>query len=103
MDDTLRRIVGVISEESPAVRVVLFGSGARGDAGPQSDLDLLVVVPDGVHRRRTAQDLYERLRGIPASMDLVVVTLGDVARHLKSPGLILATELEEGVDLYAAA
>ena len=43
LDDLVRRIVEVAHPR----QIILFGSAARGDMGPQSDIDVLVVVPDG--------------------------------------------------------
>jgi uncharacterized protein len=54
LDDIVQRIVGAVQP----TRILLFGSAAQGRMGPDSDVDLLVVMPDGIHRRRTAQDIY---------------------------------------------
>jgi uncharacterized protein len=51
----LRRLVATIVETVQPQRIVLFGSGARGQFGQHCDLDLLVVMPDGAHRRQTAR------------------------------------------------
>ena len=50
----IERIVRAIVEEAHPRRVILFGSVARGEARDSSDIDLLVVIPDGTHRRKTA-------------------------------------------------
>jgi predicted nucleotidyltransferase len=47
-------IQGIVDEVRP-LRIIVFGSAARGEMQPDSDVDLLVVMPDGTHRRRTAQ------------------------------------------------
>ncbi len=52
LDDIIRRIVQTVKPE----RIILFGSAARGEAGPHSDIDLLVI-KSNVHRRRTAQNI----------------------------------------------
>ena len=52
IDDLVRRIVEVVHPR----RIILFGSAARGDMGPDSDIDILVVVPDGTHRRAGAPE-----------------------------------------------
>ncbi len=54
LDVLVRRVVASVHPE----RIVLFGSAARGEMGPHSDVDLLIVMPDGVHRRATAQRLH---------------------------------------------
>lgn len=98
IDEMVRRIVA----EAQPRRIVLFGSAARGDPRPDSDIDLLVIVPDGVHRRRTAQQLYRALRGIGVPYDIVVATEGDLERHGDVPGYVYRRALAEGRDVYAA-
>jgi len=98
IDEMVRRIVA----EAQPRRIVLFGSAARGDLRPDSDIDLLVIVADGVHRRRTAQQLYRALRGIGVPYDIVVATEGDLERHGDVPGYVYRRALAEGRDVYAA-
>ncbi len=70
--------------------------------GRNSDLDLLIVMPDGTHRRQTSRKIFRALRGIGVSKDLIVVTERDVAEHGNNPSLVLKPALEEGRELYAA-
>ena len=49
--------------------------------GPNSDLDVLVIMPDGTHRRRTAQEVYRRMWGFGFAKDIVVVTESDVREY----------------------
>jgi hypothetical protein len=74
----------------------------RSEAGPHSDLDLLVVMPDGVHRRRTAQVIYLGLNGIGIAKDIVVVTESDVRDYSDNPSLVLFPALREGREIYRA-
>ena len=53
-----------IVEAVHSLRTVLFGSAAHGKAEPGSAIDLLIVVPAGTHRGRTAQLLYRTINGI---------------------------------------
>lgn len=99
LDEIVRRIV----ETAHPHRIILFGSAARGDIVPDSDLDLLVVMPDGTHRRHTATEIFRSLRGIGFPKDVVVVTDGDVRDYRHNPSLVLRPALEEGIELYAAA
>ena len=102
MDEIVSRVVDrIISVASPS-RIILFGSLARGDSGPDSDLDLLVVVPPGRHRRKTAQAIYRNLVDIGTAVDVVVVTTVDLERYRDHPGMIIRTAVEEGRELYAA-
>ncbi len=100
--DALNTIVRRSVEIVQPVKIILFGSAARGNAGPNSDLDLLVVMPDGIHRRRTAQRLYSELSSVGVPFDLVVATVSDLAAHRDNPGLIYQTALKEGRTVYAA-
>ena len=60
LDEIVRRLVAAYRPE----RMYLFGSHARGDAGPDSDFDLLIIVPDDAEpRRRRSRLAYEALRG----------------------------------------
>jgi predicted nucleotidyltransferase len=83
-------------------RIILFGSAARGQMSPHSDLDVLVVMPDGTHRRRTAMGLYEALYGLGVPKDLVVVTESDVRMYSDNPSLVLYPAMREGRELYRA-
>jgi len=98
LDDLVRRIVEAVQP----LRIILFGSAARGEMTPDSDLDVLVVMPDGTHRRHTAQDLYQHMFGLPFSVDIVVATPTDLERHKDTIGLIYRTVLREGREVYVS-
>ncbi len=99
LDEVVRRTVAA----AHPVRIILFGSAARGAMGPDSDLDLLVVVRDGVHRRRTAQAIYKSLGGIGFAKDVVVATEGDIRQFGKNPSLVICPALSQGKEIYHAA
>ncbi len=98
LPDILRRIREVVAPK----KVILFGSAARGEMSANSDLDLLVIVPPGLHRRRTAQAIYQNLIGVGFAVDIIVVTEEDVALYREDLGMIIKPALEEGKLLYAA-
>jgi predicted nucleotidyltransferase len=99
LDELVQRIVQAIGPR----RILLFGSAARDDLGPNSDLDVLVIMPDGVHRRQTAQKIYRSLAGIGVSKDIVVVTESDVREYADNPSLVIYPALREGKELYSAS
>jgi predicted nucleotidyltransferase len=99
IDQVVARIVAAVQP----LRIILFGSAARGSAGPDSDVDVLVVMPDGTPRRKTAQHLQRALSGVPAGVDILVTTPAALAAHRDNIGLIYRTILREGKELYAAA
>jgi predicted nucleotidyltransferase len=96
--EIVRRIVRVAAPE----RIVLFGSAARGEAGPASDLDLLVIKPGRYHRGRLTEEIYLSLIGVGRAVDVVVVTPEDVERYRNAPALVIAPALREGRVIYAA-
>ncbi len=98
LDAVVERIVDAVHP----LRIILFGSAARGEVGPDSDVDVLVVMPTGTNRRQTAQYLHTRFFGLPVAVDVVVATPDDLERHRNNLGLIYHTILEEGRELYAA-
>ena len=65
-----------------------------------SDIDLLIVMPEGVHRRRTAQKLYREIKGLAVPFDIVVATAQDLERHKDNDGLIYKNALKEGIEVY---
>lgn len=97
--EVLRRLVEAYRRE----RVYLFGSAARGDAGPDSDFDLLLVVPDDApSQRRGSRLAYEVLRGTGTAADVLVCTRSyfDARLHLRAS--LPATVVREGVLPHAA-
>lgn len=84
-------------------RVYLFGSQARGDAGPDSDFDLLLIVPDNADPERQGSRLaYERLWGTGTAADVLVWTKSRFDARVHLPASLPATILREGHLLYAA-
>jgi len=98
LNELVQRIVMSVNP----LRVVLFGSAARGNMGEDSDIDVMVVMPNGTHRRHTAELLHHQFFGIPYGIDVVVATPSDLEKYRHSIGMIYSTILEEGLDLYAA-
>jgi len=98
LDDIIRRIVEVARPE----RIIMFGSAARGEMGPNSDLDLLVVKSNVEHRGRLTGDITMTLVGAGQAVDVIVATPEDVERYGESIGLVSRPALKEGKVVYAA-
>jgi predicted nucleotidyltransferase len=98
LEELTRRIVEAVHP----LRILIFGSAAAGDMGEESDLDLLVVMPEGTPRRQTCQFLHSQLFGFPSAVDILVTTPSLLERHRDNIGLIYHVILEEGKELYAA-
>nr|VFK17699.1 MAG: Nucleotidyltransferase domain-containing protein [Candidatus Kentron sp. LFY] len=94
LTENIVRLVGPL-------RIILFGSTARAESHAGSDVDLLVVMPEGAHRRHTAQFLYREIRGAGVPFDLIVAVPSDLERDKDNSGLIYKTILDEGREIYA--
>lgn len=94
--EAVRRIVEGFAPE----QIILFGSHARGTAGPDSDADLLVVMPVSGSRRRKAVEIDLALAEIGMPKDVIVVTPEEVERYRNVVGTIIYPALREGKVLY---
>jgi len=99
LDEIVQRIVDGFNPQ----RIILFGSWARRSAGPDSDVDLLVVMDVEGSKRKKATEIDIALVGIPVPIDLIVVTPSDVERSIDSLGSIIAPAMREGKVLYERA
>ena len=102
-DPQLAEVVRRLVEAYAPERIYLFGSTARGEAGPDSDYDLLLIVPDDAAPERKRSKLaYEQLWGTGTAVDVLVWTRSSFDRRLHLPASLPATVLREGKLLHAA-
>ncbi|MGH7771919.1 MAG: nucleotidyltransferase domain-containing protein [Candidatus Binatia bacterium] len=96
LQEIVRRIVEVARPE----KIILFGSAARGELGPNSDVDLLIVKSGKYNRSRLAGDIYMNLHGVGQAVDVIVVTPEDVERYRDTHCLVIKPALREGKEVY---
>lgn len=99
IDEMVRRIV----EEFDPERIVLFGSHARGDAGPDSDVDLLVVMPVKGSKRDMEIEVGVALHDIRIPKDIIVASPQEIESYGDIAGTIIRPALREGRTLYERA
>jgi predicted nucleotidyltransferase len=85
------------------VKIVLFGSRARGDSGPESDYDFLVVERDPKNRHDEMVRLRRALRGLGVPMDVMVVSERYAEEWGSVQNTMVHAALSEGRVLHAAA
>jgi uncharacterized protein len=95
--DIVKRVVKAARPE----KIVLFGSAARGEMGPDSDYDLLVIKGGKFNRHRVTTAIYHHLSG-EAAVDAVVVTPEEVERYRDTHCLVICPALREGKVVYEA-
>jgi predicted nucleotidyltransferase len=98
LNEIIRRIVAAAHPE----KIILFGSAARGEMGPDSDVDLLIIKRGEFHRGRMTDAIYMSMRGVGQAVDVILVTPEDVERYRESDALVIAPALREGRVVYAA-
>jgi uncharacterized protein len=93
IDEAGRRLAAA----APGAKVILFGSRSRGEARPDSDLDLLVIEPgEVVNRRAETSRLRRELRELRVALDVIVVSSKQADEWGDLKGSVLNDALREG-------
>lgn len=98
LDEIVHRIVEVANPE----RIILFGSAARAQVGPNSDVDLLVIKGGRYKYHNLLEKIYRSLCGVDAAVDVVLVTPEQVERYRDTHCLVIKPALREGREVYRA-
>lgn len=77
-------------------RVIVFGSYARGEAGPESDLDLLVIEPEVSAPRAESARLRRELRDLEVALDVIVVSARQAEKWADVAGTMVNEALQTG-------
>ncbi|MCX7018420.1 MAG: nucleotidyltransferase domain-containing protein [Candidatus Sumerlaeota bacterium] len=98
--ECLPEAIDRITRRFSPLRIILFGSWARGNARPDSDLDLLIVLPHVENKRHATIEILRSLNGLPLSKDVVVTTPEEITARGNLVGDVLRPALKEGITVY---
>jgi predicted nucleotidyltransferase len=96
IDEIVRRVVKQFHPE----KIILFGSHAKGTAGPDSDVDLLIIMPVSGSKREKQIEIGVALHDIRIPMDIIVTTPEEVERRKNLVGTVIRPALREGEIIY---
>jgi len=102
-ESALQQAVDRIAQRFDPDKIILFGSAARDQEGPDSDADLLVVMSVKGSKRQQAVQIDLALEGIPIPIDLIVATPEEVEKYRETIGTIIREAMHEGKVLYERA
>ncbi len=84
-----------LAAAAPNAQVILFGSHARGEAGPHSNIDVLVVEPEVANEAEESVRLHRILRILRMPADIVVISREYADRWSEVRGSLVHTALSE--------
>ncbi len=99
-DSVLAEIVNRLVSATHPERIILFGSRARGDYKPDSDVDLLIIGDSDLPRHRRTVPAYDALWGLGIPKDIIWYTPAEVTEWSGVPNHVVTRALAEGRVLY---
>ena len=96
--DLVRQIVDMVHP----LRIILFGSAASETMTADSDVDMLVLVPDGTPRQDVLDRIYRDVHSPTVPFDVLVASPATLDRHRDNIGLVYREILRTGRVVYAA-
>jgi predicted nucleotidyltransferase len=100
MDKLAERITKKIVEEIHPDQVILFGSRARGEAGPESDVDIAVVYSGTKTKREIQKEINQLFHRRDFSMDVFVITPEELSEYGHVANTLARELRDRGVVLY---
>ena len=101
--DKIEEMVRRIVEKFDPEKIILFGSYARGEGGPDRDADLLIIMRYSGSRRRQATEIDLALWGIDLPADIMVFSPEEIEKYRALVGTIIYPALREGKVVYEQA
>ena len=97
----IENFADAVGREFRPEKVILFGSYAKGTAGAESDVDLLVIMPGDASGARIAAQIISRLEP-KLPIELLVRSSRQIRERLAMNDFFLREIMATGKELYAA-
>ena len=100
-DKKLHRIYTLIKKEIKPLRIILFGSKAKGYSNTHSDYDILILLKDKKNEREITRKIYFTLlkNKISEPVDIIVAEEEKYKKYKETPGLIYKSVAKEGIEI----
>ncbi len=100
VESVISEMVERLVREFDPLKIVLFGSHARGEARWDSDVDLLVVLREVPDKHAATVDMLRALGDLPVAADVIPTDPAEIARRGDLVGTVLRPALREGKTVY---
>ena len=101
-EQILEKIKSLILKKATPIKIILFGSVARGNMTTDSDIDLMIIVHEHVDKFDAAWSIYPLLTNLGVGVDLVIVHEHELESKRDDKNLIYYSALRDGIEIYAA-
>lgn len=101
--EILAQIRDSLVEKFHPLKIIIFGSQARGTTDDRSDVDILVIAFYNGKRRKVVVEMDRTLRGIGIARDIILLNPKEFERDRAIPGTIARPASKEGMVLYERA
>ena len=99
-DECIAIMVERVVAKFHSLKILLFGSHARGDAEPHSDIDLIIVFPFVEDTYKLMGEIRGAVSGLGFAKDVIVATPDDIERGANLPGHLFSYAIPESGVLY---
>jgi len=99
-EDAVKQVVARIRDGYAPEKIILFGSAARGNPQPDSDLDLLIIKRSEQHEPERIREVSRLLQPRPMALHILVKTPEEIRERLAMNDSFIKEILDEGKVLY---
>ena len=99
-DKNLQHVINIIAKNYHPEKIILFGSYARGENNPDSDIDLLIIKESKLPRYKRTLEIRKYLRGLKIPLDIIVYTKAEIEKWRNVKSTFVNNVIQEGKVVY---